>query len=63
MMDDAANNEEEDFGEAVYKEQTVKCSYFWTIKNFKNRTEKVLCSDVFVIHEPDGCITRWKLIS
>ena len=60
MMGDAANNEEY-LGEAVYKEQTIKCSYFWTIKNFKNRKERFLYSDVFKIHEPDGRITRWKL--
>ena len=50
--------------EAVYSENIINCSFFWTIKNFKNRKEKkneFLYSDSFEIHEPDGRSTSWKL--
>ena len=42
----------------------IRCSYTWTIKNFKNLKEKkseILFSDIFEIHEPDGRNTRWRL--
>ena len=44
----------------------LSCSFKWTIKDFKNRPEKkgeFLSSDNFEIHEPDGRITKWKILS
>ena len=43
----------------------IQCNYNWIIEDFKNRNEmkgEFLLSDIIEIHEPDGRITKWKLM-
>ena len=43
----------------------IQFTYNWIIEDFKNRKEKkgeILWSDPIGIHEPDGRVTKWKLM-
>ena len=51
----------------AYYSGRIECSFTWTIEDFTNIAEQrkkgdCLNSDIFEIHEPDGRITKWKIM-
>ena len=49
---------------AVYS-GNIACSFTWTVEDFVNRPERkgdFLSSEIFEIYEPDGRITKWKIL-